>query len=75
METSITTSSSSFKIVHHGDNEQEVCTVLPVPYKWLTAPTTPQDIQDIWSESFSDDDEGDITTVNKGMSNFIVVGP
>ena len=72
METSITTSSSSFEIVHHGDNEQEIRTVPPVPYKWLTAPITPQDIQDIWSESFSDDDEGDITTVNKGMSNLTV---
>ena len=72
VETSITTSSSSFEIVHHSDNEQEVCTVPPVPYKRLTASTTPQDIQDIWSESFSDDDEGDISTVNKGMSNLTV---
>ena len=72
METSITTSSSSFEIVHHGDNEQEVHTVPPVPYKWLTAPITPQDIQDIWSESFSDDDEGDITAINKGTSNLTV---
>ena len=69
METSITTSSSSFEIIHHGDNEQEVRTVPPVPYKQLTAPITPQDIQDIWSESFSDDDEGNITAVNKGTSN------
>ena len=68
----ITTSSNSFEIVHHGDNEQEVRTVPPVPYKRLTAPITPQDIQDIWSESFSDDDEGDITTVNKGTSNLTV---
>ena len=72
METSITTSSSSFEIVHHGDNEQEVHTVPPVPYKRLTAPITPQDIQDIWSESFSDNDEGDITAVNKGTSNLTV---
>ena len=72
VETSITTSSSSFEIIHHGDNEQEVPTVPPVPYKRLTAPITPQDIQDIWSESFSDDDEGDITAVNKGTSNFTV---
>ena len=72
VETSITTSSSSFKIVHHGDNEQEVCTVPPVPYKQLTAPITPQDIQDIWSESFSDDNEGDITAINKGTSNLTV---
>ena len=72
VETSITTSSSSFEIVHHGDNEQEVCTVPPVPYKWLTAPITPQDIQDIWSKSFSDNDEGDITAVNKGTSNLTV---
>ena len=72
METSITTSSSSFKIIHHGDNEQEANTVPPVPYKWLTAPITPQDIQDIWSETFSEDDEGDITTINKGTSHLTV---
>ena len=74
METSITTSSSSFEIVHHSINEQEVCTVPPVPYKLLTAPITPQDIQDIWSKSFSEDDEGNITTVNKGTSNLSVKG-
>ena len=72
METSITTSSSSSEIIHHGDNKQEVHTVPPVPYKQLTAPITPQDIQDIWSESFSDDNEGDITAVNKGTSNLTV---
>ena len=72
VETSITTSSSSFEIVHQGDNEQEVRTVPPVPYKRLTAPITPQDIQDIWSESFSEDNEGDITAVNKGTSNLTV---
>ena len=72
VETSITASSSSFEIVHHSDNEREVCTVPPVPNTWLTAPITPQDIQTIWSESFSDDDEGDITTVNKGTSNLTV---
>ena len=72
VETSITTSSSSFEIVHHGANKQDVRTVPPVPYKQLTAPIPPQDIQDIWSKSFSDDDEGDITAVNKGMSNLTV---
>ena len=72
VETSITTSSSSFEIVHQGDNEQEVSTVPPVPYKELTAPITPQDIQDIWSESCSEDDEADITAVNKGTSNLTV---
>ena len=72
METSITTSSSSFKITHQGDNEQEVRTVPPVPYKWLTAPITLQDIQDIWSKSFSEDDGGDITAVKTGMSNLTV---
>ena len=72
VESSTTTSSSSFEIVHQGDNEQEVRTVPPVPYKQLTPPITPQDIQDIWSESFSEDDEGDITTVNKGTSNLTV---
>ena len=55
--------------MHQDDNEQEVHTVPPVPYKQLTAPITPQDIQDIWSETFSEDDEGDITAVNKGTSN------
>ena len=72
VESLTTTSSSSFKIVHQGDNEQEVHTVPPVPYKQLTAPITPQDIQDIWSKSFSEDDEGNITTVNKGTSNLTV---
>ena len=38
----------------------------------LTAPITPQDIQDIWSKTFSEDDEGDITAVNKGTSNLTV---
>ena len=72
VESLTTTSASSFEIVHQGDNEQEVHTVPPVPYKQLTAPITPQDIQDIWSESFSEDDEGDITAVNKGTSNLTV---
>ena len=58
--------------MHQGDNEQEVCTIPPVPYKQLTAPITPQDIQDIWSETFSEDEEGDITAVNKGTSNLTV---
>ena len=58
--------------MHQGDNEQEVCTVPPAPYKQLTAPITPQDIQDIWSESFSEDDEDDITTINKGTSSLTV---
>ena len=58
--------------MHQGDNEQEVCTIPPVPYKELTAPLTAQDIQDIWSESFSEDDEGDITAIDKGMSNLTV---
>ena len=72
IETVITTSSSSFEIVHRGDNEQDVCTILSVPYKQLTAPLTAQDIQDIWSKSFSEDDEGDITAVDQGMSNLTV---
>ena len=72
METTVTTSGSSFKVIHHDDNEQEVRTVPPIPYKHLTAPITPQDIQDIWSESFSEEDEGDITTVSKGTSNLTV---
>ena len=58
--------------MHQGDNEQEVRTVPPVPYKQLTTPITPQDIQGIWSETFSEDEEGDITTVNKGTSNLTV---
>ena len=60
VESSTTTSASSFEIVHQGDNEQEVRPIPPVPYKQLTAPITPQDIQDIWSETFSEDDEGNI---------------
>ena len=58
--------------MHQGDNEQEVHTLPPVPYKQLTAQITPQDIQDIWSETFSEDEEGDITAVNKGTSNLTV---
>ena len=72
METTVTTSASSFEIVHHNDNEQEVHTVSPIPYKHLTAPLTPQDIQDIWSKSFSEEDEGHITAGNKGTSNLTV---
>ena len=72
VESLTTTSASSFEIVHQGDNEQEVRTVPPVPYKQLTAPITPQDIQDIWSKTFSEDDEGDITAINKGTSNLTV---
>ena len=73
VESLTTTSSSSFEIVHQDDNEQEVHTVPPVPYKQLTAPITPQDIQDIWTKKLvSEDDEGDITAVNKGTSNLTV---
>ena len=72
VESLTTTSASSFEIVHQGDNEQEVRTIPPVPYKKLTVPITPQDIQDIWSETLSDDDEGDITAINKGTSNLTV---
>ena len=71
-ETIVTTSGSSFEVIHHDDNEQEVRIVPPVPYKHLTVPITPQDIQDILDETFSEDDEGDITTVSKGMSDLTV---
>ena len=72
VETVITTSSSSFEIVHQGDNKQDIRTILPVPYKQLTAPLTAQDIQDIWSKSFSEDDEGNITAIDQGTSNLTV---
>ena len=71
-EPTVTTSGSSFEVIHHDDNEQEVHIVPPVPYKHLTAPITPQDIQDIWDETFSEDDEGNITTVSKGTSDSTV---
>ena len=71
-EPTVTTSGSSFELIHYDDNEQEVRVVPPVPYKHLTAPITPQEIQDIWDETFSEDEEGDITTVSKGTSNLTV---
>ena len=64
MQTTITTSTSSFEIVHHDDNIQTVSHVPRTPDQHLQAPINPQNIQDIWS----DDDEENITTINKGMS-------
>ena len=72
-EPTVTTSGSSFEVIHHDENEQEVCIVPPIPYKHLTLPITSQDIQDIWDETFSeDDDECDITTISKGTSDLTV---
>ena len=64
VHTTVTTSTSSFEIVHQDDNTQTVFHVPRIPDQHLQAPIDPQNIQDIWS----DDDEENITTINKGTS-------
>ena len=64
LHTTVTTSTSSFEVVHQDDNTQTVSHVPRIPDQHLQAPIDPQNIQDIWS----DDDEENITTINKGMS-------
>ena len=64
VHTTVTTSTSSFEIVHQDDNTQTVSHVPRIPDQHLQAPIDPQNIQDIWS----DDDEENITAINKGMS-------
>ena len=64
VHTTVTTSSSSFEIVHQDDNNQTVSHVPRIPDQHLQAPINPQNIQDIWS----DDDEENITAINKGTS-------
>ena len=62
--TTVTTSTSSFEVVHQDNNTQTVSHVPRIPDQHLQAPIDPQNIQDIWL----DDDEENITTINKGMS-------
>ena len=64
VHTTVTTSTSSFEVVHQDDNTQTVSHVPRIPDQHLQAPIDPQNIQDIWS----DDDEENITAINKGMS-------
>ena len=64
VHTTVTTSTSSFEIVHHDDDNQPVSHVSRIPDQHLQAPIDPQKIQDIWL----DDDEKNITAINKGMS-------
>ena len=64
VHTAVTTSTSSFEIVHQDDNTQTVSHVPRIPDQHLQAPIDPQNIQDIWS----DDDEENITAINKGTS-------
>ena len=55
--TTVTTSTSSFEIVHQDNNTQTVSHVPRIPDQHLQVPIDPQNIQDIWS----DDDEENIT--------------
>ena len=64
VDTAVTTSTSSFEIVHHNDNTQTISHMPRTSDQHLQAPINPQNIQDIWS----DDDEENITAINKGMS-------
>ena len=64
LHTTVTTSTSSFEGVHQDDNTQTVSHVPRIPDQHLQAPIDPQNIQDIWS----DDDEENITAINKGTS-------
>ena len=64
VDTIVTTSTSSFEIVHQDDNTQTVSHVPRTSDQHLQVPIDPQNIQDIWS----DDDEENITAINKGTS-------
>ena len=50
--------------MHQDDNTQTVSHVPRIPDQHVQAPIDPQNTQDIWS----DDDEENITTINKGTS-------
>ena len=63
VHTTVTTSTSSFEVVHQDDNTQIVSHVPRIPDQHLQAPINPQNIQDIWS-----DDDENITAIKKGMS-------
>ena len=62
--TTVTTSTSSFEVVHQDNKTQTVSHVPRIPDEHLQVPIDPQNIQDIWS----DDDEENITAINKGTS-------
>ena len=64
LHTTVTTSTSSFELVHQDDNTQTVSHVPRILDQHLQAPIDLQNIQDIWS----DDDEENITAINKGTS-------
>ena len=64
VDTIVTTFMSSFEIVHQDDNTQTVSHVPRISDQHLQVPIDPQNIQDIWL----DDDEENITAINKGMS-------
>ena len=64
VHTTVTTSTSSFEVVHQDDNTQTVSHVPRIPDQHLQVPIDLQNIQDIWS----DNDEENITAINKGMS-------
>ena len=64
VDTTVTTSTSSFEIVHQGDNTQTVSHVPRIPDQHLQVPIDPQHIKDIWL----DDDEENITAINNDMS-------
>ena len=64
LHTTVTTSTSSFEVVHQDDNTQTVSHIPRIPDQYLQAPIDLQNIQDIWS----DDDEENITAINKGTS-------
>ena len=59
-----TSTASSFEIVHQDNNNQTVSQVPRIPDQHLQAPIDLQNIQDIWS----DDNEENITAINKGTS-------
>ena len=54
--------------MHQEDNTQTISNVCRVPDQHVKVSTDPQNIQDIWSN----DDEENITSINKGMSTINV---
>ena len=64
VHTTVTTLTSSFEVVHQDDNTQTVSHIPRIPDQHLQAPIILQNIQDIWL----DNDEENITVINKGMS-------
>ena len=62
LHTTVTTSTSSFEVVHQDDNTQTVSHEPRIPDQHLQAPIDLQNIHIIY------DDEENITTINKGTS-------